>query len=132
MAAMSIQTNSLTLVDNSGDSGGSGGGMEYPCTLLDGSVHSRFSDRECFVEIGEGQEPIYARVWMMVSQYNALPSAFRNGTGKMGIIMRGQGNDYPATAGMQSIKPRSFHLPMLFICALHSPPEPVQQKICTN
>ncbi len=55
------------------------------------------------MEIGEGQEPIYARVWMMVSQYNALPSAFRNGTGKIGIIMRGQGNDYPATAGMQSI-----------------------------
>ena len=65
-------------------------GVKFPCVLLDKDVLCPPEDREVYVELGEGQEPIEARVWMTTSQRDALPAQVASGWEKsVSIVMKG-------------------------------------------
>lgn len=80
------------LYDDSGD---------YPCSLLDGDVMLAPEDREVYVEIGPGHEPIRARVWMTSTAFALLPSGLKNGTATCGIKIGAPSNtlDSPTSGG---------------------------------
>ena len=77
---MAISPNELRLIS---------GGVEYPCILLPSDLALRPDDREAYLEYGSAHEPAIARVWMTLSQFNALPAAVQRGTGAVAIRFMG-------------------------------------------
>jgi len=76
------------------------GGKTYPCCHLPVDLCLPPDQREAYIEIGEGSEPVKARVWMSATQFQALPSETRSGASPVGISMSGQTMDLynPTTA----------------------------------
>lgn len=69
-------TNYLYLYDADGD---------YPCTLIEKGSLMAPEDREAYIDMGPGHEPIRARIWMTSDLFQALPEGIRNGTALCGI-----------------------------------------------
>ena len=74
---------------------------EYPCCHLPADLPLAATERESFVEIGDGLEPIVVRCWMTQAQFTALPLTARQGRTAVGVRMRGTANVYPAGSSQE-------------------------------
>lgn len=80
-----MATNYLYLYDDDGD---------YPCQLLGEDATLPPEDREAYIEIGIGHEPIRARVWMTSEAFQNLPVNLQRGSGKCGIKLGAPANAF--------------------------------------
>lgn len=96
------------------------GSTEYPCCHLPTNLPLAVNERESFVEIGDGLDPVVCRCWMTSGQFAALPSGVRAGTAAIGVRMRGTANAYPAGA-TQSLGDRTLTMAAAFYLVKATP-----------
>src|SRR6478609_4089680 len=89
------------------------GATNYPGVHLPRETPVGFDERESYVDIRDGIEPAFARMWMTAAQFNATPSTFRQGTSALGIKMSGWANLYPP-GGSRAMDNRTITFPEVF------------------
>ena len=93
----------------------SAAGKTYNTVLLDRRVALPPADREAFLDIPEGAEPLRARVWMTASQFNALPTPILQGVTPVALNFIGNAFPWPPGSNPQIAKQTLSTAEMFFI-----------------
>lgn len=64
------------------------GTNEYACSYPEPTLSMPVEEREAFVDISTGTDPIRARMWMVDSIFSTLPSNVQNGSAPIGLKLR--------------------------------------------